>query len=193
MGYYLGIIILALLAVLQNSILSEFRQFDGQPELVMLAVLAWAWHASDRETVFWALTGGIMQDLMNPIIPTGVSAISIGIAALILKSVEESLYQSSEQGNQSRIISIGRTRRQTPSLVQYFVTFPLSIVVLIAFTIIGTLLHHTIIFTLFTLQGYTIPFSEYIREFTIPTLALNLLIILPLYWLLRRIQNRIPN
>jgi cell shape-determining protein MreD len=193
MGYYLGIIILALLATLQNSILPEFRQFDGQPELVMLAVLAWAWHASDRETLFWAFTGGIMQDVLNPVIPTGLSVISIGITALILKTVEENLYQFTGRANQSRIVSIGDRRQQRPSLIQYIVTFPLSIVVLIAFSIVGTLLQHTIIFSLFNLQGYVIPFNEYVREFTIPTLALNLLIILPLYWVLRRIQKRISS
>lgn len=108
-----------------------------------------------------------------------------------MKSIEGNLYQSSEQGNQVRNVSIERTRRQRPSLVQYFVTFPLSIVVLIAFTIVGTLLHHTIIFALFNLQGYVIPFNEYVREFTVPTMAFNLLTILPLYWVLRRIQKRI--
>lgn len=90
MGYYVGIVILALFAALQNSLLpalqnslpSQLSQFNGQPELVMLAVLAWAWHASDRETIFWAFIGGMMQDVLNPVIPTGISAISIGDCCL---------------------------------------------------------------------------------------------------------------
>jgi hypothetical protein len=191
MGYYFGIIILALLAVVQNSLLPEFRLYSGQPELVMLAVLAWAWHADDAEVVFWAFAGGIMQDVLNPVIPTGISVISIGFTALILKSVEENLYQFADQGHQSRVI-VERTRRQRPTLIQYFVTFPLSIVVLVAFAFVGTLLQHTILFILFNLQGYVIAFGEYVQTFTVPTLGVNLLVILPLYWLLRRIQRRIP-
>lgn len=160
MGYYFGIVILALFAVLQNTVLSEFRLLNGQAELVMLAVMAWSWHANDTEAVFWAVCGGLMQDLLNPIIPTGLSPITFVTMVLVLKSIAQNLYQ-------------------------------FSIFALLALVSAATLMHHILILILFSIQGYSIDLSDYMREFTIPTLAFNLLLILPLYWLLRRIQKRI--
>lgn len=160
MGYYFGIFILALFAVLQNSILSEFRLLNGQPELVMLTILAWSWHASEPEAIFWAFMGGIMQDVLNPIIPIGLSTITFLTCIMVLKTIIKNFYE-------------------------------FSIFVLIAMISTATLMHHILIYLWLSLQNYPIDIANYFRNFTVPTLGLNLLIILPLYWLLRRIQNRI--
>lgn len=161
MGYYVGLIILTLFAVLQNSILPDFRLLEGQPELVMLAVLAWAWHANDGEAMFWAVIGGIMQDVLNPIIPTGLSTITFVVTILVLKTITQNFYQ-------------------------------FSIFALLALVSVATVMHHILVFAWLRLQAYPIDILDYSQNFTIPTLGFNLLIILPLYWLLRRIQKRVP-
>jgi uncharacterized protein HemY len=70
--------------------------------------------------------------------------------------------------------------------------YQFSIFALIALVSVATLMHHILVYAWMSFQGYPINISVYFREFTVPTLGFNLLIILPLYWFLRRIQKRIP-
>lgn len=161
MGYYIGITLLTFFAILENSILIDFRLLEGQPALVMVAVIAWSWHADIGEALFWAFVGGIALDLLNPIIPTGTSVIAMVIVIFTVKTVERLFYQ-------------------------------VSIFALIAFIAVGTLLHHLILYIIFNVQGIQLPIAEYVQAYSIPTLAFNLLGILPMYWVLRRIQKRLP-
>src|SRR5262245_23772049 len=95
MGYFLALPILAICVILQNSWLTDFRLLDGQPELVLMAVLAWAWHADQNEAVFWAFVGGIFQDVLNPIVPTGTTVIAMLVMVFVIKAVERNFYQVS--------------------------------------------------------------------------------------------------
>lgn len=171
MGYYIGIVVLIGLALLDNSLLVvmrdyltrslEISQITGQPSLVLLAVLAWSWHAHLNEAVFWAFVGGIALDLLNPIMPTGVSVLALLVTIFTIKTVERLFYE-------------------------------VNIFALFAFVIVATILHHGIIYTAFTLQGITLNFSAFVSNYSVPTLAFNLLGILPMYVLLRRLQKRLP-
>lgn len=67
-----------------------------------------------------------------------------------------------------------------------------NIIFLIGFVIFGTILHHLILVLVFNLTGYPTDISNLVRLFTLPTVAYNLIGILPVYFVLRRIQKRIP-
>lgn len=160
MGYYFSLIFLTLFAILENSVLIDFRLLDGQPSLVLVAVIAWAWHADFTEAIFWAFLGGILVDVLNPIIPTGVSIIALIIVIFAVKAVERIFYE-------------------------------VSIFALIGFVAFGTILHHIIIFLVFNGQGISLAPLNYIQNYTLPTLAFNLIGTMPMYWFLRRFQKRI--
>lgn len=161
MGYYVGVLFLALFAILENSVLIDFRLLDGQPSLVLVAVITWAWHADFTEAIFWAFVGGIALDILNPIIPMGTSVIAMVVMIFAVKTIERTFYQ-------------------------------VSIFALIGFVAFGTLLHHIIIFLAFTLQGISVIPVEYVQNYTLPTLAFNLIGTMPMYWFLRRFQKRLP-
>ncbi|MGB7341298.1 MAG: hypothetical protein WBC91_20550 [Phototrophicaceae bacterium] len=95
MGYYIALILLPIFAILENSLLIDLRLLDGQPSLVLVAVIAWSWHADLTEAVFWAFVGGIALDILNPIIPTGTSVIAILVMIFTVKTIERLFYQVS--------------------------------------------------------------------------------------------------
>lgn len=80
MGPYLSFPILALAAILQSSIFPQFRILNGQPDLVLLLVVAWAIRAPLEEAVVWAFVGGLLQDLLS-LTPLGTS--SAGLVLLV--------------------------------------------------------------------------------------------------------------
>lgn len=161
MGYYLSFAFLLVAAVLENSVLLDYRLLDGQPSLVLMIVLGWAWYADLDEAIFWAFLGGILLDVMNPIMPLGVSVIAPLVMVFAVKAAERAFYD-------------------------------VSILALIAFVILGTVLHHIIVFIVLGLQGASIAPIAYVRTFTAPTLLFNLLGTFPIFFVLRRFQKRIP-
>lgn len=160
MGYYVGVLFLTLFAILENSVLIDFRLLDGQPSLVLVAVIVWSWHSDFSEAIFWAFVGGIALDILNPIMHIGTSSIAMIVMIFAVKTIERTFYQ-------------------------------VSIFALIGFVAFGTILHHSIIFLAFTIQGITILPLEYIQNYTLPTLGFNLIGTMPMYWFLRRFQKRI--
>jgi rod shape-determining protein MreD len=161
MGYFLALPILAVCVILQNSWLTDFRLLDGQPELVLMAVLAWAWHAEQNEAVFWAFVGGIFQDVLNPIVPTGTTVIAMLVMVFVIKAVERNFYQ-------------------------------VSIFTLIGFVAVGALLGHIILLIVLSAQGLNLPLADYFLNYSVPCIAFNLIGTFPSYFVLRRIQNRLP-
>ena len=161
MGYYLSLILLPIFAILENSVLADFRLLDGQPSLVLVAVIAWSWHAEFNEAIFWAFVGGIALDILNTIMPTGVASIAMLLIIFAVKAIDRAFYE-------------------------------VSIFALLGFVAFGTILHHIIIFLGFSLQGINLVPITYLQNYTLPTLAFNLIGTLPMYWFLRRFQKRLP-
>lgn len=95
MGYYLSFAFLIVAAVLENSVLLDYRLLEGQPSLVLMIVVCWAWYAELNEAIFWAFLGGILLDLMNPIMPLGVSVIAPLVIVFAVKVAERAFYDVS--------------------------------------------------------------------------------------------------
>jgi rod shape-determining protein MreD len=114
MGFFLALPILALAAVLQVGLLPrilvnsidfgmlpilnvalEVPIYHGQLGLVLILVLSWAVHAPIEEAIFWAFVGGIFQDVLNPIIPTGVSVLAFLLMVFAIKGFEQNFYRFS--------------------------------------------------------------------------------------------------
>ena len=79
MAYIVGIPLLALLAVIQSTLLSSLRLLDGAPDLILLAVVAWALTGHARQAMAGAFFGGLMIDLL--------SGLPLGATAIIMVSV----------------------------------------------------------------------------------------------------------
>lgn len=71
---------MALLAVLQTSLVSQLRLLEGRPDLVLLAVVAWALTGRGHEAMILGFAGGLFLDAFSAV-PLGVSSAALVIVA----------------------------------------------------------------------------------------------------------------
>ena len=90
MGPWVGLPILLLAVALQTTLVPQLRLWDGGPDLVFLCVLAWSLRAPLPESVAWALTGGILQDLLS-VAPTGQSALGLVLLVFTVNFIAQQL------------------------------------------------------------------------------------------------------
>jgi rod shape-determining protein MreD len=83
----LGIPILAILAILQSSLLGQLRLLEGGPDLILMAVVGWALTGRSQEAMILGFIGGIFLDLLSGV-PFGVTAIALVIVAYIVSASE---------------------------------------------------------------------------------------------------------
>jgi rod shape-determining protein MreD len=93
MIYAIGVPFLALLAVLQSSILSYWRLLDGRPDLVLIAVVAWGLTGRARETMVWGLIGGLFLDLFSGL-PVGTSSLVLVLIAYLASFLEGRFWEA---------------------------------------------------------------------------------------------------
>ena len=82
MTYVIGIPAIALLAVLQTSLVSHLRLLEGRPDLVLLAIVAWALTGRGREAMILGFAGGLFLDAFSAV-PLGVSSAALVLVAVI--------------------------------------------------------------------------------------------------------------
>lgn len=76
MSAYATVALLGLLAVVQSSLLTRVDPSGLHPNLMLLAVVAWALQRGSREGLTWGFIGGLALDV--------VSGVPLGLNALIL-------------------------------------------------------------------------------------------------------------
>lgn len=94
MARYVGIPILLLAAVLNATVMAEFRIGGGAPDLVFLIVVSWALLAGVQDALLWAIIGGVMQDWFS-VAPLGASALGL----VIVTFTADSLFGQIQRGN----------------------------------------------------------------------------------------------
>src|SRR3990172_7551370 len=87
MSYFAGILIMALLAVIQSSVLARFPFLDGTPTLILLACVSWTLTGRVLEAMAFAFSGGLFLDLLSGA-PFGASAMAL-VACVYLASLSE--------------------------------------------------------------------------------------------------------
>ena len=80
MGRYVGIPLLLVAALLNATLMAELRLGGGAPDLVFLVVISWALLGDAREAMWWAVIGGVAQDLLS-MAPLGASSLGLVIVA----------------------------------------------------------------------------------------------------------------
>lgn len=89
-NYYLSLPIMALLMVIQSTILPRFPIFVMVPQLELLAALAWGLLRGPNEGVVWAFVGGVLFDLFSTG-PMGATPLALMAAVLIVSFVQANL------------------------------------------------------------------------------------------------------
>lgn len=75
-GRYIGIPILFVAVIIQSTIMPVVQVAGGKPDLVLLIVLSWMMLAGLEEGLFWAIVGGVLQDIATGT-PTGTTALAL--------------------------------------------------------------------------------------------------------------------
>lgn len=87
MSLLLGLTGISLLAVLQASLVNHLRLVDGRPDLVLLAITAWALAGHARQALLFGFVGGLALDLFSAV-PLGVSSAAL-VLVVVLVSYSE--------------------------------------------------------------------------------------------------------
>jgi rod shape-determining protein MreD len=143
----LGIPILAALAILQSSLLSQVRLLEGAPDLILVAVIGWALTGRAEESMILGFIGGIFLDLLSGV-PFGVTALALVIVTYVVSASEN----------------------------RFWGTHPL---LQMAATLLSSGIFHAVIILSLVLTGRSIDFNILVSRVLLPTVFLNLLLVLP--------------
>lgn len=86
MSVFFSIPIFALAAVLNATVMPEFRLGGGAPDLVFLLVVCWALLSDLPSALVWAVVGGVMQDLLS-VAPVGASSLGLVLVVFAIDSL----------------------------------------------------------------------------------------------------------
>lgn len=151
--------VMAIVAVLQATIVPQIRLLGGGPDLVYLTVLAWSIHADLDSSVVWAFVGGICVDVLSNN-PTGTTSMGLLLTVFAVSGIGQQVYR-------------------------------IGIVILAGIVLLGTTIQQLTIMGILTLSGYDVQWLTSIGFVVAPTILYNLVLIWPIYWIVRRFQRRI--
>jgi rod shape-determining protein MreD len=168
MGSFISLPVLVLAVVLQVTVVPQFSYLGGRPDLVLLFVMAWTLNSSLEEGVVWAFVGGILNDLLSAM-PTGASVFGMVILVFAIHLIRRQIYR-------------------------------VSIISLVWITLLGSFFHQLSLLVIMLLTGFQAAglgrfgigvLASDLTYVIFPTMVYNLLVIFPVYWIVRRIQKRV--
>ncbi len=86
MATFLSIPILSVLLLIQASILSRLPLLRGTPDLLLLAIVAWALQKRVQSAWAWAIVGGVMFNIASALplgVPLAAYVLATGIALFL--------------------------------------------------------------------------------------------------------------
>lgn len=72
-------------AILQSTVIAEIRIGDAGPDVILMLVVVWTLLAGFEDAVLWALTGGILADILSGT-PTGATALALVIVSFAVST-----------------------------------------------------------------------------------------------------------
>jgi rod shape-determining protein MreD len=160
MSLQVGIPVFLVCTLLQATVLPPLRVFGGQPDLIVVTVLAWAILDEGLEGLVWAFVGGLFLGLFSGV-PLGISALALLPIAYVVSRTEAQLYRT-------------------------------NIVLPVLLTTGGALAYHAIYMILLRfLAGLPLVWSEAFWYVTLPSVAFDVVFIVPALRLLGRLHDRL--
>ncbi|NDJ54343.1 MAG: rod shape-determining protein MreD, partial [Chloroflexi bacterium] len=93
MSLQLGLPLMLVAAMLQAVLLPHLRVLGGQPDLVLVIVLAWSTLDRGSEGMVWAVAGGLLLDMLSGV-PLGVSSLAMVPIAFFVSLTEAQVYRT---------------------------------------------------------------------------------------------------
>jgi rod shape-determining protein MreD len=89
--YFAGALLLTV-ALLQTSVMPNFLLLGVVPDLMLLVIVSWTLLQGTRESIAWALAGGLLLDLLSGG-PFGAITVSLSFATLVTGLGSPSVFQ----------------------------------------------------------------------------------------------------
>lgn len=166
MNLYLLVPFLALVAIVEATVLPHLQVGNTQPDLVLLLVGGWSLRRGAEEGAVWGFVGGLMLDLLSSG-PFPASTFALLAVSLILGTDP----------------STGLGRRSSQTLD----TNPLA---LIFGGVLATVVFHAILLVALQLAGYTFNWLDMAVRIIVPHIVFNLVLMPVVYYLLGRLDRR---
>jgi rod shape-determining protein MreD len=80
------------LMILQTSIVSRLPLLQGTPDLVMLAIIAWALHKRVQTAWHWCIIGGLIYSLVSAL-PVGVPLVCYALVTWLALELRKRVWQ----------------------------------------------------------------------------------------------------
>ncbi|MGD2048813.1 MAG: rod shape-determining protein MreD, partial [Chloroflexota bacterium] len=93
LSFYLAFPLMAILAILQSTLLPRFPIFGVEPQLWFVATITWTLMKGLRQGLIWALIAGIFVDLFSAS-PLGVTTLALMAAIAIVVLVQRHFPES---------------------------------------------------------------------------------------------------
>lgn len=93
MSPYLLVPILALIALLQATLVPLLPTGEAKPDLMLVIVVGWGIVQGGGESLVWGLAGGLFLDLMSGM-PFGVQTIALGAIGMLADAMETNFFRS---------------------------------------------------------------------------------------------------
>ncbi len=94
---YLGVVVLAIVVIVQATVIPEIRIAGGMPDLLLLPVLAVTLLSGLNFGLVWAIIGGLLQDLISAV-PLGTTSLGLVCAVVAVHLIFD------QQGPRSLLI-----------------------------------------------------------------------------------------
>jgi len=154
-GRYISIPILFAAVIVQSTVMPIVQVAGGKPDLVLLIVLSWMMLAGLEEGLFWAIVGGVIQDIATGT-PTGTTALALVITA----------------GLQNFILGpLGRDNLVFPPLIAALGTVFYQVFLALALAVLGRL----------SVLNSPADVGYVLTTIILPTLIFNMILILPIF------------
>lgn len=92
-GYLFGFPFLAILTVIQSTVLTNTRLLDGSPDLILLAVIGWTIVGQANQALVWALAGGLLLDMYSGV-PLGATSIILLVLVFLVSLAEGRFWEA---------------------------------------------------------------------------------------------------
>lgn len=149
----LGIPFIALLVIVQSSIISRLNIAYGQADLVMIFIIAWALQDRNKQGIWWAVGAAVLMSVSSAIPMMIYLAGYVGITFIAILA-------------RKRLWNI-----------------PLMTMVVLSF--VGTVLLLMLSFVYLRLTQVDLPLMESLLQIIIPSAALNMLLGIPVFILVK--------
>lgn len=93
MSPYLVIPLLALVALVQTTLIPLFFPGPVRPDLMLMLVVGWGVVNEKGQAALWGLTGGILLDLMSGT-PFGLHAVSLGAIGFLADTLQSNFFRA---------------------------------------------------------------------------------------------------